>query len=87
MNRLCLIRSQRVSTAEAQIQRANVEFDRDAIPIARKINTLREQIKATTGKTIERVTRPPAKHDPEWLIEDQDHFYELQRREARNGKQ
>lgn len=83
MNRLCIIRSERVHMAETQIRHANEDFDRDAVPIARKINALHEQIKPTL-KT--EPTKRTVRHDPEWLIEDRDHFYELQRREAQNGK-
>lgn len=88
MHLLCKARDHRIAAAEESIRRANVEFDRDAIPLARKINELREQAEADstpTDKPIKRATRK-RKHDPNWSQEDVDHWYELQQREAQNGK-
>lgn len=89
MSALCSARDDRIGFAEETIRRANTEFDRDAVPLGRKINAIRVELALeekpviTTPKA--RVTRK-RKHDPEWSQEDIGHWYELQQREAQNGR-
>lgn len=80
------LRNQRIAAAEEAIRRANIEFDRDALPLGRKINALRAAAAKPVDKPKVRVTRKPSQPDPNWSQEDIDHWHELQRREARNGQ-
>lgn len=84
MKLLIKIRADRVRTAELQIKRANAEFDRDAIPVARKIRHLQEKIED------EQPLPPPPEKKPRrqramrhidlGCEEDNEHFRELQAR-------
>lgn len=76
MSRLCADRAARVSVAEAEIRQANKDFDKAALPLARKIKKLREELEAA----------PPVKAYPEpdsdWADEDRAHYNELVQRES-----
>ena len=80
MNALVGLRNERVRTGQAMINRANRDFDKAAIPLARKINVLRELLEAEPP--------PPAKQtryrepDPDWDDEDIAHYHELRRLES-----
>lgn len=89
MHNLCDLRDQRIAAAEESIRRANIEFDRDAVPLGRKINALR--VTAEVADKPTKTSKPKKQaarkeHDPTWSQEDIDHWYELQQREARNGQ-
>lgn len=77
------IRNAKVATARAALQRANAEYDREALPLHRKIERLRSLI-AEPAPALPRpkVTRPRqlAEPDPEWSQAEQDHFRQLQSR-------
>lgn len=85
MGRLCALRDARVAVAQTAISHANREFDRDAVPLGRKINQLRQEIdKAAPVSTPKRKLDKPVAldlngYDPEWSQEDIDHYLELKR--------
>lgn len=78
---LCRRRAERLAAAGKIIRDANQEYDRRAIPLARRINVLRAQLEAEKPKPEKPlVPQPRNSHDPEWSQEDIDHYYELRQR-------
>lgn len=76
MSELVNERNERVECGQMMIDRANRDFDRAAVPLARKINKLREKLEASPPP-------PPLREpDSDWTPEDQAHFLELSRRES-----
>lgn len=88
MGCLCAIRTERVNAGQAMIDRANTEFDRDALPLGRKIAALRAKLaapdKPKTSPTARKVRT--GSHDPEWTPEDIAHYYELVNRGSASGR-
>lgn len=89
MSLLIQIRNGRKRAAELALKKANVEFDRDAIPLARKISKLRDKLEdmtepeptskpASNGSAPKRAV-PPG-FDPDWTAEDIEHYQKLARR-------
>lgn len=70
---LCAMRSARLMAAQAEIEQANRDFDREALPLGRRISALQKTLPKTP--TVDKSDKPS--HDPDWLQEDIDHFYEL----------
>lgn len=86
MFRLVLRRQDRIAKAEAEIKKANKDFDKASVPLARQINRLRDELAPVEEQQAQPTKRVTRTADPEWPQEDQDHFYELQQREARRGR-
>lgn len=83
------LRSQRIAAAEAMIKSANRDFDREGIPLGRKINRLRAKLEKEipiVTVTRSQVVRESHDPDPEWSQEDIDHFKELRRRDTHNAR-
>lgn len=78
------IRNTKVATARAMMQRANAEYDREALPLHRQIERLRN-IVAQPAPALPRpkVSRPPKplpEPDSDWSAAEQEHFRQLQGR-------
>jgi hypothetical protein len=98
MNALVGLRNQRVTVGQEMIDRANRDFDEQAIPLGRRINRLRSLLEtekqidslsraATTPiVTVTRTVRESTEPDPEWSQEDIDHFKELRGRESHKAR-
>lgn len=83
MTGLCRRRAERLATAGEIIRDANREYDQRAIPLARQISKLRDELEAEKPKPKSLppdVSSSSLSHDPEWSQEDIDHYYELKRR-------
>lgn len=83
MRNLIAARERRILGGKALIERANRDFDRDALCLGKRINALREQIAAAQPKTSTPHQHDSnGKHDPEWTQEDIDHYHYLKRLRA-----
>ena len=80
------IRNVRVTTARAAMQRANAEYDRQALPLARQIEKLRVlEAQPAPSLPAQRVSKAkePVAPDPDWSAEEKAHFLQLT---GRNGR-
>lgn len=82
---LTRIRNAKVETGRTMIERANLEYDREVLPLAREIARLRKALKtpapALPKQRVRTAKQPPV--DPDWSDADRQHFLELA---GRNGK-
>jgi hypothetical protein len=78
-NALVGLRNARVAFFQSIIVQANQEFDKAALPLGRKINTLRTLLEEAPPEDKQPQYREP---DPEWCPEDIAHYNELRLRES-----
>jgi hypothetical protein len=62
------------------IDRANRQFDRAALPLARRINALRDQLETEAAPSPPPRQKRYKAPDPEWTPEDIAHYHELMQR-------